>query len=503
MSFGIGSLVHGQDGEVWQGSFDMNGVTGAMELVFVKNGDDIVQARFTPRGNFETPAVSNKEISKNRIIFIATVAGARYRFAGKKERNLWAGTVEDTERKTSQGKWKLTRLLPPAVSEVFLPPPTGKFAVGRTQFHWVDENRAELETRDPNDRRELMVYLFYPAVTHSSAQTALYLPDAEALRPELKEDQIAKLRAVKTHSGQDSPMARKQKPYPVLIVAPGAGTKVLSYTAVMEDIASHGYIVAAIDPPYTAPAVKFPNGKVLRTLSPGERGWETATSREDFQRIYEQMIAYWCKDFGFVLTKLKDMNTKDGRFAGSMDLVRVGAFGHSQGGHLVGKLRLLDPRFSAALNLDGNFGGQPFPTAKSDEGGATSFLWLERQYPWPLPERLQRMKMTEEDFKKTWVKGDEIMGSIKAGATRVTIARPSIGHQDFSDASILDPNISPVERGGKLRTLAIERLVLQWFFDSTLKGKKGRDLSKLLRDYPEVETKQFPPHSALTILNKP
>jgi predicted dienelactone hydrolase len=44
-----------------------------------------------------------------------------------------------------------------------LPSPTGPFAIGRTTFYWVDSARAETLTADPNDKRELMVTLWYPA----------------------------------------------------------------------------------------------------------------------------------------------------------------------------------------------------------------------------------------------------------------------------------------------------------------------------------------------------
>jgi predicted dienelactone hydrolase len=44
-----------------------------------------------------------------------------------------------------------------------LPALTGKLAVGRTSFHWVDASRPEAMTDNPDDRRELMVTIWYPA----------------------------------------------------------------------------------------------------------------------------------------------------------------------------------------------------------------------------------------------------------------------------------------------------------------------------------------------------
>src|SRR5947208_373580 len=42
-----------------------------------------------------------------------------------------------------------------------LPAPTGPYAVGRTQFDWVDPSRAD--TANPGGHREIVVWVWYPA----------------------------------------------------------------------------------------------------------------------------------------------------------------------------------------------------------------------------------------------------------------------------------------------------------------------------------------------------
>ena len=62
-----------------------------------------------------------------------------------------------------------------------LPAPTGPHKTGRMSFHWKDAARDELETSTPDDKRELMVHLFYPAVANTSGERAAYvLPDVLA-----------------------------------------------------------------------------------------------------------------------------------------------------------------------------------------------------------------------------------------------------------------------------------------------------------------------------------
>ena len=52
----------------------------------------------------------------------------------------------------------------PILSPVFrFPRPSGPYAVGTVTYHWVDAARPEIFTADPNDHRELMVQVWYPA----------------------------------------------------------------------------------------------------------------------------------------------------------------------------------------------------------------------------------------------------------------------------------------------------------------------------------------------------
>ncbi len=351
----------------------------------------------------------------------------------------------------------------------------------------------ELETRTPDDHRELMVYLFYPAERTDKSVRAQYIPDAEAMRSAWKDDQVANVQAVRTHSWQDAAVAKRGRPFPVVIFMPGGGTKALFYTTLLEELASHGFIVAAIQPPYGAGVVQLRNGKVLRGLPAAERGWETPKNRDDMPRIYEQMVIHWARDMSFVLDRLAEMNTHDGTFARAIDVRRAAAFGHSRGGQAAGKVRLLDPRFDAGLNLDGNIRGRGFPPDPKVGGGKQPFLWLEKQLPWP---KKDLDGLTLQQFEDMWADGDRLMQSIASESIRIVVARPEIDHLDFGDTAILNPALSGHDRAGKLRTLEIARLVTRGFFDTHLKGKKTHHLEAIVHRYPEVRVKYFPVSSA-------
>src|SRR5262245_27363350 len=68
-----------------------------------------------------------------------------------------------------------------APTEAGLPAPTGPHKTGRMSFHWKDAARDEVETSAADDKRELMVHLFYPADAKASGASAVYVPDADTM----------------------------------------------------------------------------------------------------------------------------------------------------------------------------------------------------------------------------------------------------------------------------------------------------------------------------------
>jgi hypothetical protein len=57
-----------------------------------------------------------------------------------------------------------------------VPEPTGPYPVGRVSYDWVDSARTEIYAANPEDRRELVVFVWYPAKPRLVAEFAPYLP---------------------------------------------------------------------------------------------------------------------------------------------------------------------------------------------------------------------------------------------------------------------------------------------------------------------------------------
>src|SRR5712692_1383230 len=112
---------------------------------------------------------------------------------------------------------------------LILPAPTGPYAVGRMEYDWTDQSRHDLFAPHAGTKRELVVWAWYPAVHVPGAPSAPYLPQSSD--------------SIQTHSVDRAPLATDAARYPVLIFELGLGNIPSYYTTLLEDLASHGYVI--------------------------------------------------------------------------------------------------------------------------------------------------------------------------------------------------------------------------------------------------------------------
>ena len=487
------------DLNLWQGAFKTANILGAMELRVTRDGPrEEARLTFAPDARALEPEITDLNLTDRRISFITTISSTRYRFEGTRRDNRWEGTLVATDGGGERGTWALSRLDiedARAITEDPLPTATGRYRTGRVAFQWIDNTRPELETRVPDDRRELLVYVFYPAGAANGVPRAPYVPDADVMLPYWKDDLTNRLKALRAHSREGVALANGRARFPVVIFAPGGGQKALAYTTLLEDLASHGYVVAAIEPPYNAPAMQFPNGRTIGRLAPADRGWEEPKTRDDQPRIYEQMVLHWARDMSFVLDRLAELNNaSQGLFAGRLDVVRVGAFGHSRGGQAAGTVRLLDARFRGAINLDGNIRGRGFQPIKGPDGGQQPFMWIEKQTPVLNDTELERAQLPKALYQEFFAETTRLMQSVKGGSAHVTVARLGIEHLDFSDNPFWGAAVAPDVRAAKRQTLAVSRAYVRAFFDGCLRGQWNEFrglIAEAGKTYPEVSSRTF------------
>jgi hypothetical protein len=364
-------------------------------------------------------------------------------------------------------------------------------------FYWKDDSREELETRAPGDKRELMVHLFYPAAPNGNEPRAPYVPDADAMRGAWNEEQLARIISMLAFSRDKPPLPPGDARYPVIIFAPGGGMKGLIYHALLEDLASHGWVVAAIDPPHNARAVRVPDGRVLGNLRPAERTWPPTRDPVENRRFYLERIVHWARDVTFVIDQLTALDRGSGAFSGRLDLQRgVGVLGHSRGGQAAGAARVMDERVRGGINIDGTMEDAIMPVKGPGVVGIQPFLWIQGPPPpTPTEAQLQRAGRSrgeyETELKRILANWQRQLEAVNGGAMRLSFNRPEIAHIDFSDEPFWDGSMTPENRAGRLKTIADTRAWVRAFFDGSVRGE-WEDLKKL------AESAQ-PPQTNLTL----
>lgn len=154
-----------------------------------------------------------------------------------------------------------------------LPEITGTYRVRTESRHFIDDSREETFTQKPDDKRELMVQFWYPADIPEGTPSGLVATGIEPIARNMPVYIPTMLRTVyETLYGNAvldaQPLVQQQK-CPVIIFSHGNGSFRSQNAFLMEELASHGYFVAAIDHPYNAAAVQFPDGRIVNGLGFG------------------------------------------------------------------------------------------------------------------------------------------------------------------------------------------------------------------------------------------
>ncbi|WP_437612526.1 hypothetical protein WMF20_09305 [Sorangium sp. So ce834] len=368
---------------------------------------------------------------------------------------------------------------PPGDGLVELPRPTGPHPVGTQVRALTDSARGEEATEDPDDRRELLVQLWYPADPCGAGELAPYLSpeegDSRRASAGLPVEDGFEASFV-THARTGVPLADEGAPYPVLLFSHGFGMLRADYTSLVEDLASHGFVVAAISHTHDTELAVFPDGRAV-PFSPvvGTPPGMDATP-EEVEAFFEAMdehVAVWVDDARFVLDELTAAAQHDpeGLLTGRLDLDRVGVLGHSFGGAMAAEACAVDDRFDAGLNLDGSLVGP-----ESGAGG--------RSLAQPFLIMLAESHVDD-------VRVDETYGALKGQGYLARVE--GAAHLTFSDLPVviehlLGAGALPEELGtlAPARAVEITNAYTRAFVEAHVRGDASPLLDGPSPEYPEV-----------------
>ncbi len=331
-----------------------------------------------------------------------------------------------------------------ADKEITLPAPSGDFPVGVMSYHWVDGSTPDTLSPDPKDRREIMAQVWYPAKHYSGEVAAPYRPLARDI-----------FGSVHSHAIGGAAFADMKARAPVILLCPGRGTSARNYTATAEELASRGYVVAAIDSKHSG-FVEFPDG---RRVSPSDKykiPFEVLTGPyEKVDAFFEEATKFGASDAHFALSQLARLNKNDpgGRFKNRLNMKNLGAFGHSLGGRICGAVVGHDRRFNVYASMEG------VPPRHVRRGGMRAAVLL--LYGSYLPEEMALPNMEEV---------------IPQRKNDVYIARiEGFGHNSVTDSPYVQPGAFDYAIDAQ-EGLNLTRELLNEFFDAYLRDNRVPDL---------------------------
>jgi dienelactone hydrolase len=316
-------------------------------------------------------------------------------------------------------------LLQPAAAQapVTLPTPSGPRTVGTDVVTLVDHAR---------QGRRLVLTRWYPAATKATSR-----PLATYAGPLLSS--ALGLPNVRVHARLGA-MPRRGR-LPTVLFSPGFGTPRVIYQALAEDLASHGYLVVAVDHTGEAP-VELPGGRLdLPRARPRHPiAAATATRLADMRLV------------------LRRLNTMAG--GPRADRRRVAAIGHSLGGSTAAALMRAEPSIRAGVDMDGSIFG-----AARKRGVPRAFLVMLAGRK---PDATIRAMLGHSH------------------GPRLALEFAGFEHFSFSDLPVVGPAGPDVGKTPSVRDIVAQRAYLRAFLDRYVLGRRTRLLDGPSRRFPQV-----------------
>jgi len=316
-----------------------------------------------------------------------------------------------------------------------LPVPTGPFPVGTAVVSLGSASELQL---------------WYPARREADNRLALYEPVLPGKRNQI-------FRWVRTAAMLDAPLA-DGGPFPPIVYVNGWNGTRWGNTALVLELASHGFVVASTDQP---------TGVLDGVDLSADMDFSSPAAQARTLQVIPVKLRAQVRAVVAVLDRTTELNADaHSRFAGRFDLSRAGIVGFSFGGATAAETALTDTRVRAAINMDGTmFGeagriGPPFPFLKMNDGSTVTDA---QRNSTDFAIRL-RANMVDDSRRRMRA------NFARNGGYNLTI--PGTLHSNFSDFPILVP-WRRFSGAGPINAARAGEIVRQWvvgFFNFTLLG---------------------------------
>jgi len=311
-------------------------------------------------------------------------------------------------------------IIPKLIPLSNLPIPSGIYDVGTRIFEWTDESRDEWFTEEIDDKRRIVVQVWYPSEDTSSAPVP-YLVSADKWLPalsvilELPQFLFDHLRNIGTHSFLNAPVNKQVKNAPLVLFSHGIWGMRFQNTAQFEALASRGYIVVSVDHAYDASLTLFKDG----TIADFRSGYEGELSEEEFWALRNPQLRTRVSDIRFMIDTIDSKKSQGVEVWSLVNMEHIGVFGHSYGGATSLIASIQDERIDAAIALDGWM--IPVPLDVIERGSNKPFYYIGRE-SWPDPLNYQQLNKF-----------------LERSSNQSTMFLPGTEHFDYSDVPLFSP----------------------------------------------------------------
>jgi predicted dienelactone hydrolase len=370
--------------------------------------------------------------------------------------------------------------------------PSGPFGVGRVLYEWPQQPDAANGRTNAQSRN---VFVWYPSSVSQGANKGV-----TSVWNYSKVKQVF----LQTHTLEKAPIAQWSDLFPVLLFYPAMNSSSAAYTTQIENLVSHGYVVASLEPLPDPSAISFSNTQILPFAADLRKAYkrQSAAPRDSlWQAAIEHALAHeksLAADLTFVLNALTIANNgpaRDAPFSKRLDLSKVGAFGHSDGGTAAALACQLDRRISACLSEDGWTPRGPTPEIASVNTPARPFMWINLPIAPPDNEQLAYLHLARKDFDSMAAKSEILatrqLDSLRNKAYRITLRRPDLTDDYFTDGPFVWSMQDPGENVTARNALVVVNNYMRAFFDHSLRAQPSDLLDGSALPFRNVEVKRY------------
>ena len=232
--------------------------------------------------------------------------------------------------------------------------PTGIFTVGTKIFEWVDDDRDEWFTDDENDKRKLVVQVWYPSNEKGKTKNPWIDSSPHRIKAIIEEYKIPRFIArsidrIDTNSYLNlTPL--QEGLFPIVIFSHGFEGWRSQNTTQIQELVSHGYVVFSVDHTYDALITIFNDGTYVKSAKKYCKGCEA----EEFFKVFSPQINTRIADIRFIIDQIEKLKSSElSSIFSIIDTDKIGVFGHSFGGGTSLAASILDDRIKTCISLDG------------------------------------------------------------------------------------------------------------------------------------------------------